>query len=74
MHCGGGVGSTGTVVGCWLARYGMTGGDALAQMAHWWQGMEKAYRRSRSPQTEQQRAYVRDWAEPSGEAPRERSR
>ena len=65
VHCWGGIGRTGTVVGCWLVRHGMTGDEALAQIAQWWQGMEKAYRHPRSPQTAQQRAYVRNWAEPS---------
>ena len=64
LHCWGGVGRTGTVVGCWLVRHGRTGNAALAQIAEWWQGMEKAYRQPRSPETSQQHAYVRDWAEP----------
>ena len=25
VHCWGGIGRTGTVVGCWLVRHGMTG-------------------------------------------------
>ena len=65
VHCWGGIGRTGTVVGCWLVRHGMTGDEALAQIAERWQGMEKRYRHPRSPQTAQQRAYVRDWTEPS---------
>ncbi len=65
VHCWGGIGRTGTVVGCWLVRQGMTGDQALAQIAEWWRGMEKAYRRPRSPETQKQRAYVRNWTEPS---------
>ena len=65
VHCWGGIGRTGTVVGCRLVRHGMTGDEALAQIAQWWQGMEKRYRHPRSPQTEQQRGYVRNWTEPS---------
>ena len=65
VHCWGGIGRTGAVVGCWLVRHGMTGDEALAQIAQWWRGMEKRYRHPRSPQTAQQRAYVRDWTEPS---------
>ena len=53
------------MVGCWLVRHDMTGDEALAQIAQWWQGMEKARRHPRSPQTAQQWAYVRNWAEPS---------
>ena len=66
VHCWGGIGRTGTVVGCWLVRHGMTGDEALAAIAERWQGMEKRYRHPRSPQTPQQRAYVRNWTEPSG--------
>ena len=29
LHCWGGVGRTGTVVGCWLVRHGRTGDEAL---------------------------------------------
>ncbi len=65
VHCWGGVGRTGTVVGCWLVRHGRTGNEALAQIAEWWQGVEKAARRPESPETPQQCAYVRNWTEPS---------
>ena len=66
VHCWGGIGRTGTVVGCWLVRHGRTGDEALAEIAQRWQGMDKRYRHPRSPQTAQQRAYVRNWTEPSG--------
>ncbi len=65
VHCWGGIGRTGTVVGCWLVRHGMTGDEALAEIAERWRGMENRYRHPRSPQTAQQRAYVRNWTEPS---------
>ena len=65
VHCWGGVGRTGTVVGCWLVRHGMSGDEALAQVAEWWRGVEKAHRRPESPETSEQCAYVRTWAEPS---------
>ena len=66
VHCWGGIGRTGTVVGCWFVRHGRTGDEALAQIAQRWRGMEKRYRQPRSPQTRPQRAYVRNWTEPSG--------
>ena len=43
VHCWGGVGRTGTVVGCWLVRHGLTGDQALAQIAGWWRGVEKSW-------------------------------
>ena len=61
VHCWGGVGRTGTVVGCWLVRHGRTGDEALAQIAEWLQGMEKKDRHPRSPETVEQREYVRRW-------------
>ena len=33
VHCWGGVGRTGTVVGCWLVRHGLDDGDAIATIA-----------------------------------------
>ena len=71
VHCWGGIGRTGTVVGCWLVRHGMTGDEALAQIAEWWRGMEKRYIHPRSPQTREQRNYIRNWAEPTGRRRRE---
>lgn len=69
VHCWGGVGRTGTVVGCWLVRQGWTSDEALTQVSKWWQSMEKADRR-RSPETREQRTYVREWAEPPPEESR----
>ena len=71
VHCWVGVGRTGTVVGCWLVRHGLTGDEALDRIATWWQGMEKAYRIPRSPQMPRQREYVSNWSEPASGAARE---
>ena len=61
VHCWGGVGRTGTTVGCWLVRHGLTGDQALAQLAELWRGVAKAYRSPRSPETREQADYVRGW-------------
>lgn len=44
VHCWGGIGRTGTVIGCYLVRHGMTGFEALEQievlrrgMSHGWE-------------------------------------
>lgn len=63
VHCRGGVGRTGTVVGCWLVRHGKTGREALNQIAEWWRRMEKIQRRPESPETKAQKQYVLDWKE-----------
>ena len=63
IHCWGGVGRTGTVVGCWLVRHGHPGDEALHEIAERWKRMEKAYRIPRSPETREQCDYVRNWKE-----------
>ena len=63
VHCWGGVGRTGTVIGCWLVRHGLTGDEALARVAQLWQGVEKVWRTPNSPETYEQREYVRNWHE-----------
>jgi protein-tyrosine phosphatase len=66
VHCWGGVGRTGIVVGCHLVRHGRSGEQALAEIARHWQTVEKRTRHPRSPETPEQTAYVRQWAEPAG--------
>lgn len=65
VHCWGGIGRTGMVVGCWLARHGASGEVALRQVDALFRSMspEKVRRHARwgSPQTEAQRAVVREW-------------
>ncbi|HNB54588.1 MAG TPA: tyrosine-protein phosphatase, partial [Anaerolineales bacterium] len=58
LHCHGGRGRTGTVVGCWLVRQGMTGPQALARIAELRGDHE-------SPETDEQRAFVLNWEENS---------
>ncbi|MGI6350088.1 MAG: protein-tyrosine phosphatase family protein [Armatimonadota bacterium] len=62
VHCWGGRGRTGTVVGCWLARHGRAVGDeALRRVQHLRRHEETASKLS--PQTECQREMVRRWRE-----------
>ena len=63
VHCWGGVGRTGTVVGCYLVRHGRTGEEALDQIAIWWQAVEKVYIHPHSPETHEQREFIRCWSE-----------
>ena len=63
VHCWGGVGRTGTVIGCWLVRHGSSGDDALRQVDRWWRSMEKAVPYWDSPETPAQKEFVRGWSE-----------
>lgn len=65
VHCWGGIGRTGTVVGCHLVRRGSPGEEALEQIAEFWKTVspEKRANFPESPQTPAQRAFVRDWVE-----------
>jgi protein-tyrosine phosphatase len=63
LHCWGGIGRTGTTVGCYLVRHGLTGDQALAQLAAWWRTVPKSRTFPRSPETEAQVAYIRNWVE-----------
>jgi hypothetical protein len=60
VHCWGGRGRTGTVVGCYLARHGMAvGEDALKEITHLRRYEETADKGS--PDTEEQREMIRNW-------------
>lgn len=63
VHCWGGIGRTGTVVGCYLVRHGNSGDEALQEIARLWPSMEKSWRVSRSPETDAQHEFVRTWTE-----------
>lgn len=58
LHCFGGLGRTGTVVGCHLVRHGLSGEEALARIR---QLRTEAGCSPESPETEAQRAMVRAW-------------
>lgn len=62
LHCWGGIGRTGTTVGCYLVRQGKTGDEALDQLSAWWRGVPKSSYHPRSPETEAQADFVRSWA------------
>lgn len=67
VHCWGGIGRTGMVVGCWLVRHGASGDEALAEVTRGFESMSpekvERHRRTGSPQTPQQRNVVKRWAE-----------
>jgi hypothetical protein len=47
LHCWGGIGRTGTIVGCWLARHGFAGRAAWEKLSSLWRWCPKSrYRQS----------------------------
>lgn len=62
LHCWGGIGRTGTTVGCYLVRRGKTGEEALRQLAEWWKTVPKSQIHQRSPETREQAEFIRNWA------------
>jgi predicted protein tyrosine phosphatase len=62
LHCWGGIGRTGTTVGCYLVRQGKTGEEALDQLSAWWRGVPKSRYHLHSPETLEQMAFIRTWA------------
>ena len=59
MHCLGGLGRTGTVVGCFLVRHGLSGAQALETIQLLRRGIPSAD--SPSPETDMQRWMVLNW-------------
>jgi hypothetical protein len=60
VHCYGGIGRTGTVIGCYLVRHGMSGKEALAEIAHLRQVTPVDW--VTSPETRAQRQMVWNWS------------
>ena len=65
LHCFGGVGRTGTIVGCWLVRHGRSGDEALERLNELWQECPRSARHPRSPQMPEQVDYIRNWPNPT---------
>jgi hypothetical protein len=59
VHCWGGRGRTGTVVGCFLVRQGLTGEEGLEKMEELRKGASNGH--LPSPKTEAQKEFVRCW-------------
>ena len=62
VHCWGGIGRTGTVIGCWFARHQEPGLAALAQLRAFWSHCAKSKFRA-SPEYPWQEEFVINWRE-----------
>lgn len=65
VHCWGGIGRTGTALGCWLRECGHDPESALEHVQRQYADhMPKVRLHPESPQTPEQKDYIRNW--PSG--------
>ena len=61
LHCWGGIGRTGTVVGCYLIELGMSADQALEHIAQHWTTVGQSAWFPRSPETDEQVEFIRRW-------------
>lgn len=61
VHCYGGRGRTGTVIGCYLVRHGFNGREALERVEELRRGIPSA--QWPSPDTREQATFVENWLE-----------
>ena len=62
VHCWGGVGRTGTVVGCYLIRHGFSSEDSLKRVHTLFKTRPQTYFPT-SPETHEQVEFIRGWCE-----------
>jgi len=63
LHCYGGIGRTGTVVGCHLVRHGLTGHQALERLTNLYATASQSRFYPYSPETIEQVQFILDWHE-----------
>ena len=61
VHCWGGVGRTGTVIGCYLVRHGFAEPENVIDTINYLKRTTNIAHRS-SPETEEQRLFILNWA------------
>ncbi|EQD71609.1 ADP-ribosylation/Crystallin J1 [mine drainage metagenome] len=74
VHCLAGIGRTATVIGCFLVERGLTGEQALDELARLWQQSERSRDWAIIPETAAQAEYVRVWTPRVIRAPQATSR
>jgi ADP-ribosylglycohydrolase len=68
VHCHAGIGRTGTTIGCYLIRRGLTGDQALEHLQQLWSQCARSHRWPTIPETDDQYGFVRGWSEPQRQA------
>jgi len=63
LHCVGGVGRTGTTVGCWLIRHGMKPMEALRHLRELYQDASQSLIAPHSPESNEQVKFILSWEE-----------
>ena len=61
VHCFGGIGRTGMVVGCWLLRHGLAAAGDVVDVLARLRRKDKERVSRRSPETDAQVAFLRAW-------------
>ena len=63
VHCWGGVGRTGTVIGCWLLRHGHANAANVLDVLMGLRKQDQERRHRMSPETADQQRFVKGWLE-----------
>ena len=63
LHCVGGIGRTGTTVGCWLVRHGMKPAEALKSLRKLYAGSAQSALAPNSPEADAQIEFILNWVE-----------
>jgi protein-tyrosine phosphatase len=66
VHCLGGVGRTGTVIGCWLLRHRLAEPSDVLEVLMRLRQQDMERRNRMSPETGEQQKFVRQWPERDG--------
>ena len=63
VHCWGGVGRTGTVIGCWLLRHGLAEPGNVLKVLMEIRQQDRERRQRMSPESAEQQRFVKGWLE-----------
>ena len=61
VHCWGGVGRTGTVIGCWLLRHNLAESHNVLEVLMDLRRQDQERRHRMSPETAEQQRFVKQW-------------